>query len=93
MPKNFSFTIYPVRDRNGLTGQFKAMYRRGWNDSWHLYRQGGKDRFFASWDEAQQFLLEKVDHNFITFLLHFAGELRPLGEHSGVFTKIPAPRR
>src|SRR5205807_368050 len=43
MPKNFSFTIYPVRDRKGLTGQFKCMYRRGFYGHWHIYKQGKKE--------------------------------------------------
>jgi hypothetical protein len=90
MKQDFSFTIYPVRDRNGLTGQFKCMYKRGFKDRWHIYRENGKDKFFASWDSAQMFLLKKVNHNFVEFLLHFSGELMPLGEHSGVFAKGPA---
>ena len=78
MPKNFSFTIYPVRDRKGLTGQFKCMYRRGFYGHWHIYKQGKKDRFFASWDDAQQFLIDKVNGNMVQFTLCFAGESRPV---------------
>ena len=77
MPKNFSFTIYPVRDRKGLTGQFKCMYRRGFYGHWHIYKQGKKDRFFASWDDAQRFLIDKVNGNMVLFTLCFAGESRP----------------
>ena len=77
MAKNFSFTIYPVRDHKGLTGQFKCMYRRGFYGHWHIYKQGKKDRFFASWDDAQQFLIDKVNGNMVQFTLCFAGESRP----------------
>jgi hypothetical protein len=77
MPKNFSFTIYPVRDRKSLTGQFKCMYKRGLNDRWHIYKQGKKDRFFASWDDAQRFLINKCNGNMALFTLCFTGESRP----------------